>query len=819
MSFRDCIQTAIDSGRITAKKGAEAFDSFDRAYAKAKEKGEPDGAAATEAALKTLEDITTLKQEKRWARINEMQRSHEIYTRLMNADDPADELQRIVVDLELSQETVRSFAMANLDRLMLEYKPRAGGLVIPTDNMDDVARAAYGDVRSPEAKEMADSVIETMEMLRLWANRYGAAIPENKNRVLFQTHDQVRVSAVEEDEWVNDHLREGVLDWEVMRYAGKKIDEGEREEILRKTYQGIVNDGFDREAPAQAKRLSLGQRLNRDRFLYYKGAESYIEMQKKYGAGNFYEQTINMVEILAKDISVLKTFGPNADTIKEFTKTTALKRAADLNNLQPAGKKTLVKKMEKQVELFEDEYRIHSWHVVSADGNLAVQSLSTVRTLATSALLGMSFIPNLFGDLANARVARRMFNMPEISVLRSYASEFVPTKEKLAEASRSGVIFENAISLVQTRLRYFGALDGPHWARRIGDGTYRLGLAAHHTQVARNAQGKQVMGLWADYANKAFDDLPFAPLLIENGIKPKDWDRLRAVPLHEFRGAKFLRPIDLYKSASNADKKTAERFSNAMQMYIRTAVPDVTLRSRRAMGEFIDPNSAMGQAVRITTSLLSFPFAIYFNQLQRIAMAPGIRNKLVLGSKYFWWMTMAGAAITQTKALVQGDQLYDMSSLVNEDGSVNTFWGRAVLNGGGFGILGDLIFNNINLSNSRQYQSAPTIEYLHKLHKLTLDNMIDASQTALYERGMLGEPGDELQIGADLQKFIDANIPDLWYTKLIWERAIGDELFAQTDPAGFARRQRYHEENAPQGSWWPAEGEPEALRPETAIGQ
>jgi len=125
----------------------------------------------------------------------------------------------------------------------------------------------------------------------------------------------------------------------------------------------------------------------------------------------------------------------------------------------------------------------------------------------------------------------------------------------------------------------------------MADSFYRVGLAALHTQTARNAQGKQVMGVFADYAGKSYDDLPFLPGFLEHGITKKDWERFSAVPLHKVGGATFLRPIDLFQSVSSADKKAAERFSNFMQDYIRTAVLDPSLRTRRAVGEAIDPNS------------------------------------------------------------------------------------------------------------------------------------------------------------------------------------------------------------------------------------
>lgn len=817
MSWRNCIQTAIDTGRISAKKGAEAQAAYDDAFQRATAAGEPEGVADGLAAAAAVEEVTALKAAQRWEKINTMQRAHEIYERLNTAKDPARELQEIVVDLEMAAETVRSTTFAGLDSYMQKFGPRLGnipGLQTSMRDMDEVVRAAYDNPASPEAKAHADAVIAARETLRKWANMYGANIPENANAKLPQTHDPAHVQKVLEDEWVDDHIES--LDWDVMRFAGKEIPVDQRRDILGKTYRGIINDGMDRGDIAQTRPPSLGARLNRDRFLYYKDADSYLAMQKKYGAGNFYEQTINMVEAMAKDISMLKMFGPSADSMKEFTKRAAGDRAAELNNARPAGKKTLVKKMERQVQLFDDELKIHQWHVVSADANAPVQVFGGIRTVAVNALLGSSFIPNFFGDVANAKVMKRVIGMPEISVFRSYPREFFATKRARAELAQLGIIQEETIALTLGRVRYFGALDGAHWARRGSDITYRLGLASNHTQAIRNAQGKQLLGLWANYADEPFDALPFAPFLMERGIDKADWDAFRATPLKDVRGAKFLVPIDMWNAGDDAAKKTAQKFMDAMQLFIRTQVPDVSLRSRRALGEHIDPNSAPGQAVRTLGSLMSFPVGIWFNQLRRIHELPNVRDKIMLGTYYFTAMTLAGAGIVQTRALLNGLNPFDITP-TDDEGHLNEFWAKAVVAGSGLGVIGDLIFNSINVNNSPQFQGNPTREWLIKAHKLSVDNAIDIGQSALYDQGMVASPGDDVELGKDAFKFIDASLPDLWQAKLIFERNIKDDWMRIVDPAGWERKQKYRQEHE-EGGWWNPGEEPVGPALQTAIG-
>ena len=45
MSWRDCISTAVEAGRITSKKGAEAHAAFDAAYDEALAEGATEGEA------------------------------------------------------------------------------------------------------------------------------------------------------------------------------------------------------------------------------------------------------------------------------------------------------------------------------------------------------------------------------------------------------------------------------------------------------------------------------------------------------------------------------------------------------------------------------------------------------------------------------------------------------------------------------------------------------------------------------------------------------------------------------------------------------
>lgn len=789
MSWKDCITTALETGKITAARASKAHAAFDKAYNEAIAAGEPEGKAVSAATESAVEQLTTLNKTKRWARLNEMQRAHELHTRISNATDVPKELENILRDLDNTHESASGILMANLDRLQLKYKPKLGGFHQPVAGLEDIVRAGYGETTSPDSKLFYDSLFEAEETARKWANSLGAAIPENPNRRMPQMIVERSVAAVSQDQFYHDFY--DALDWDIVRYAGKAVDIGDREKVLRDIYDAIVTEGNLREGTAQHRTGGLLARLNRERFFYYKSADDWIRLQEKYGSGSIYDQVINGVDMSARYISMLQVLGPNPDAAKEFVKREALKRASALDLAKTANKQKFLDKAKRATNVFEEGYKIHAMHVPGLEGNIPMQTLTAVRQTAVNALLGGVFIPSVFGDLANMKAARLYAGLPQNKVLREYLSNWIPTRANIKAFVSDGIIFQNAVSLVHQKQRYFGPLEGPNLVRRIGDITYRATMAAHHTQVARVASGQKMLNVFAQYRNKDFHDLPIAAYLTELGVTKEDWDKFRVTPVYERGGGEFLRPIDLFNAG---DAKTAVKFANVMQDFSRLSVPSPSLRSRVAAGESVDPNTARGQLMRNTVSLMSFPIAITFNQLRRIAGAPGIRNKSVLAANYFLWTMSAGMLITQTKALVgQGQNLYSM------DPTDESFWTdfvpRSLINAGSLGILGDMIMNSVNMSNGRHSPGNPTTEYLKKAMALL-------------------KPGDE---GKDALRFLDANVPDFWYAKLVLNRTIMDEAMRQADPAGWERSKQYMQEHEA-GTWWGPDEDPHAPNFETVLG-
>lgn len=799
MSFKDCIESAVETGRISAKRGAEGKAAFDKHFADAKAGGMDDVAAIHAAQNSAVEAVSSAKGEKAWERLNDMKKAHKHYLRFKDAADPGAELDGLLANIQTSYDRISGQAQAYLSQMLLKYKPTYGGLVQTLDNMDGVIEAAYKTGGNAEAKQMAEALGETYEFLRTRANAEGVSIPKNDKFILPQTQDRIKVNAVLEPDFVNDMQEH--LDWNVMEFYGEKVLPSARPDVLVGRYKNIITNGNISINPAQANVEHLAGRMSRDRFFYYKSADSWKKMQEKYGSGNVFQQTIGMIDKMSRDIATIEHLGANPNVMKAFVEKLADKRAAELQVAKkPKGKSWQVRTNDAKSR-FDRGYKIFSHHVLNGEESVSVQTLSTIRTSLVTAKLGGAFLSNL-NDIMTAKWAAHLNGLPEVGLIRQYISNFINGKISAEQAIQDGVIYQSGTSLAHGYQRYFGPLDGPIWAQRFSDIVYRSQGATLHNSTIRHVTAQRLQGYWGLNAGKTFDKLGarHVAALEAFGITEKDWDEFRKTPLSD---KNFLRPIAMRQAGGNG--RIADKFADFMMAHIRLSAPERSLRTRTFLAEDIPVNSFAGQRNRALSVLTGFPAEIMFNHWKRIMEAPTPKDKGALAARFFIYMTLGGAFITQVKALAAGDNPYDMTT--------GSFWLRAALNGGSLGFLGDFIFNNINIANSQYFSGGtPVGEYGKKLMKFGGRGIGEAGELL----GLTEE--DDRHFGKAALDLANASIPKLWYFKLLFERYVQDDLEQRADPEAWRRKQKFQAENKPQGKWWAPGEDPELPNLMTAFG-
>lgn len=803
--FLDCVRTSVESGRINKKKGDEIEQAYQQAIDDGIASGMTPQAARDAASGKALENVMQLTADKRWQKINEIRKAHDIYEKFSKSKDLPRTMDEFMDGVEIAYERVRGQAMALLSGNLEKYRPRMAGLVHSVQDMDDIVRAAYGEKTGATAKELADEIYATSEFLRERANLEGASIPENKQRRLPQTHDRLKVRQVPRETWVTQHMER--LDWDIMRYDDKPIPVASRQQVLERVYDSIVTDGASRMTPGHTQVDHLATRLSKNRFLYYKDAASYLEMQKAYGSGNTFQQTVGMIDSMSRDISMLEKFGPNPVSMKSFIRNVSDMNAAKQDLAKGATKaKSMQKKTTEAFDLFTRRYDMHALNVLNGEENAMAQAFSTARTTVMATALSGAYLANL-SDITFAKHAALTMKLPMSGHLRAYIKNFVPNAQNRAMAIRSGLIAESAVSMASSYQRYFGPLDGANWARRYSDVVNRAGLLTPHTQAAKWAWGMELMGTFLDSAKTKFDDLPYNKLFRDHGITEADWDLFRSTQAYTDQGASILRPIDLYNRADGnklINQRTADKFLDLIQYTSRIAVPSATGRVRATLGGATSAATLMGQLARTFGALKAFPTTLMLLHGRDMLRQEGMGNKLKYAASFFTFLTLGGAFVTQLKELAYGRDPMNMMT--------PEFWGRSIMNGGSLGMLGDAIFNNINANNSglAENMAGPLVKFADDTRGLTIGNL---------EKLVTGK---DTSLTKDTVRYLASYGPRVWQVRLLLDRLINDTLLKHGDPAAYRQLQRSNrkrQQETKQGVWWEPGRSPRAPNLGNAIGR
>jgi hypothetical protein len=124
-------------------------------------------------------------------------------------------------------------------------------------------------------------------------------------------------------------------------------------------------------------------------------------------------------------------------------------------------------------------------------------------------------------------------------------------------------------------------------------------------------------------------------------------------------------------------------------------------------------------------------------------------------------------------------------------------WGSAFMQGGGAGIYGDFFFSDMNRFGGGVTKTllGPTAGLLDDASKLTIGNLQQLAK------------GEDTELAAEAVSFGSRYLPggSLWYTRLVLEREVFDQLALAADPSGSRRSFKRKEQRArdeASGYWW-----------------
>jgi len=786
-SFTECLtrQTIADQLKD---------DLFDRVNSQADEVA-ADGSISPEAARKMAEEAAlkakageiALRKRQEGLKIIKLQEA------IQNASAHPDGMQAGVMSL-LVKDTNRNAPYSNVDNrasavigqlhahfadAMNQYRTKAAGLMQDTEGMRNMVRELFGtNTGEAGAKAHAKAWAETAEIARQRFNRAGGAIAKREDWGMPQFHDPKLVAKVPKDEWIAEITP--MLDRSKMRNnTGKPMTDMEFSLMMQKMYDDISTDGLANMIPGRNGGKKLANRRQDHRVLVFKDGDTWLNYHDKYGHTDIYTTLLDHLESMSNDIAKLEVMGPNPEFTYQYLKGLVVKEKG-------AGEGT------RALDAV--------WNVVSGKAQ-ATESVSfadfmtAARNYVVSAKLGSAFLSSI-SDIAYQRMSSKYLGMPAGASLKRAIGLMNPANaDDRLFAVKLGLMADawKARGLAANR---FTEVTGTGASAKFSDFVMKASLLSPWTDAGRKGFGMEFSSFIADNVGKRLDELP--PELQRGfdtyGITSKEWDMLRSTELLDHKGVKFFSAEEIMKRSDLSEGERinlATKFKEMVLTETDFAVPTPDARIRSiASGGGLKRGTIMGELARTGMMFKSFPMTVIATHLYRGATQAGLNNKI----KYLSYLTISttifGALALQTKELAQGKDPRDMAD--------PKFWAKAYLQGGGAGIYGDFLGQDVNRFGGGFLQTAagPMAQFaLQDLPKLTLGNVQQAIQ------------GKDTNLSADMIQFLRRNTPggSLWYTRMIFERTLLDQLQKAADPKAhrkFRKQIRKKQKDYGQDFWW-----------------
>ena len=869
MKFIGCIDDAVRGGELDADVAAEIRETYDDAFAQASETLSPDEAdrAASRTVMSELEAQALRDRQLRALSIRSRRRVLEGVAQFKRdrgytgvqalggkggkppkggwvqggqppKEGPGSQGALAAKALELLVENKPGLGGAPFPSIEGRYRAIRGQLdarmaeVIETFEtrtgmdapnqavLENVVREAFGEATGDRAaKELAEAWGKTADLARQMFNGAGGAIGKLENWGLPQYHDPLSVRQAGREAWIEAVLPRLDLAKMTDRATGLPFSERRARAVLGETWEKIATGGLSQKRPGEHPgKGRLADRRSDSRFLVFKSADDWMAYQTEYGAGDAFGIMMGHLDEMSRDIAQMQILGPNPQAQFDWLAAFAEREAAlELaTGVEGAARgKTYLRQARNMLDHFTGAANVpeREW--------LAVMG-ATTRSWVTGALLGSAIISEVPSGVVFGAMARTFSGAPKVGEVSELFKQMALPANRAA-ARRAGFIIEQATDGVVSgvrdslRLETVGArVDGRGlnaFSRRLPATVFRVTGLTGYTMARKRAFRFEMMGALADRRDMTLaqiaasadpEDQAFAGLLKARGITAANWNAIRAAPLWEpAEGAGFLRPLEVIEAAG---EDLGLRLAEMIEMQTRMAVPETTLWTRAKLLGNNKPGTFQGEFMRSWAMFRSFSLtATYlFGEEFLLRAAKTARPGMALagyGVGVAAALTVAGAASIQIRQIVQGNDPRDMRD--------PKFWGAALMQGGGLGILGDLFYATETRAGKSSAMTGwgPAAAFVGDAWNLTVGNALEVAG-AVGEGESLGEAVEGASIGRDAVRFAGRWAPwaSIWWARTVWDRTVMDQLQKVVDPEAdedFRRQTRRLERDYGQGQWWP----------------
>jgi hypothetical protein len=657
------------------------------------------------------------------------------------------------------------------------------GRQINKANLENIVHEYHGkQTGDVSAKEFAVSLSKLDDLMVDNFNAAGGALRKLTN-YFPQPISATKVALTDVDEFVKDYM--SFADWkQMLRDDGSEITANEREDALKAMYNTYSTDGASKIDPTQFRGFghSIGNQLNKHRFMIFKDSDSWIAAHNKYGDGNVFEVISRHIDSMAHKTAMVQVFGRTPEVTRQNIKAIAMKIAGDAQN-DPAFKDKKFKQKSARVDLEKDLQKFDAMFDVISRHNprnpnsiLGATVTSTAHTLMAAQLGSVPFIA-MPGDFAQTLAVRMLNHQKLLEGTTQYVKAATTNlKEFQGVLGRSGFVSDQLVSGIYAAQRFSGFnTHVPNITSRMNDMVMRLSLNNRLTEVGRNTTRLEAMGNMYDNMKLSFKDLPDVNVYRRYGIDENDWNAFRQnITPHDAngRGAMILRPLDILGSGIKNERDIFLKFQSMLVAEGNYMVPKASVEAQVIMKDTTRSDTWGGAMLTSFAMYKNFPLTIAMINARLFLSEESSLGRLKFAAALGLGMFAVGSISTQLRELSKGRTPLPMDN--------PKFIIKSLIAGGGFSVWGDFIYSGTNEygRGPDSYLAGPMGTLASDILRMTMGNgyaWVEASEK---------QQDYKKNIPAQLVEFSRRYAPgsSLWWARMVLEREIFDRLQEMVDP-------------------------------------
>lgn len=578
---------------------------------------------------------------------------------------------------------------------------------------------------------------------------------------------------------------------------GRPMDDAHFNDFMSYAYDHIATNGLSDLEPGTFKGGTVASRHAQPRQLFFKDADSLIAYMRDYSERSFPDLIFGHVSGMARDIAIMKDWGPNADATFRVMRDTAVK---DIANLDPANAEAA---RQKGVELDM------LWSLLNGKSKPVINrkmanGFQAVSAINVAGKLGSAMFASLYGDRVSNHA---MLYLNRMGSLRFYienlkALSSAGLRDDMRRAGFLPEYMRNALG------RFGDDMVSNTLFDKMGNVVMRISLMNAINEIPRGVFAMQLadtlggmLGKHATFADAHQTDMH---ILNGYGMGDADWRLWKLAKLEDWGGsgkhmltAESIANIpdeDIIKEFGGVDPNrvrtdAVERYLGAINMEAKNAVIEPSMQDRPFWLQSAQRGTALGELGRAFWQFKSFPWA-QLNRMADMTMSrPTSSGKVAMAAYLIVASTLTGAMQKQTREMLSGKDPLNMND--------PSFWGSAFLQGGALGIYGDFMYS----VNQTRYGTGP----LEVMAGPTIGTALDAFTSTL-NAAVKAANGEDTHLLAKYMTLLKGMVPggNLWYTKAAFDHLIFNQIQELLSPGYLQSMDEKARATYGQEKWWPA---------------